>query len=158
MTAIFVPSNPLSPDAIYSAVVTTEARDLAGNPLVRDFVWSFKTGTAQDATRPTVSSITPASLDLGVVLDRHISVTFNEMMNPRSLNTEAFTLEDATGPILGTVTVTGATVVFAPAGDLAPSTSYTARITTAAGDLSGNPLAEEYVSSFTTRRRFRWRG
>jgi len=52
--------------------------------------------------------------------------------------------------VAGTVTYTGSTATFAPSSALALNTLYTATITTGAQDAFGNPLASNFVWSFTT--------
>lgn len=42
-SASFTQVNNLTPDTLYTGKVTTGAKDLAGNPLANDYVWSFKT-------------------------------------------------------------------------------------------------------------------
>ena len=44
-TATFTPTKPLASDAVYTATVTTAAKDPAGNPLASNFTWRFTTGT-----------------------------------------------------------------------------------------------------------------
>ena len=44
-TATFTPTKPLASDAVYTATVTTAAKDPAGNPLASNFTWKFTTGT-----------------------------------------------------------------------------------------------------------------
>src|SRR5437016_4305811 len=46
----------------YTATISTGARDLAGNPLTTDLVWSFTTGVIPDTTAPTVSATVPAKI------------------------------------------------------------------------------------------------
>ena len=150
VTATFNPTDPLAPNTTYSATVTTGAQDLAGNSLVRNFVWNFTTGATPDTTRPTVVSTIPADAATGVVLNTNVSAVFSEAMNPLTLTTGSFTLLDGLAPITGTVTPIGATVLFNPASDLDADTEYTATITNAATDLAGNALAADYVWTFTT--------
>jgi hypothetical protein len=56
-TASFIPTADLALDTSYSVTITTAAKDLAGNPLAMNYVWSFKTS----ATAP----IGPAPVNLG---------------------------------------------------------------------------------------------
>jgi hypothetical protein len=56
VTAVFTPSNKLAAKTVYTATITTGAKDLAGNVLVRNSVWSFTTGAA---------SVGPAAVNLG---------------------------------------------------------------------------------------------
>ena len=43
-TATFTPSAPLLPATMYTATITTGAKDLSGNSLAVNKVWSFTTG------------------------------------------------------------------------------------------------------------------
>ena len=43
-TAIFTQASDLAPLTTYTATITTGAKDLAGNPLLHNFAWSFTTG------------------------------------------------------------------------------------------------------------------
>ncbi|MGZ3847540.1 MAG: Ig-like domain-containing protein [Flavisolibacter sp.] len=42
-TATFTPTSPFSNNAVYTATITTDARDSSGNPLAANFSWSFST-------------------------------------------------------------------------------------------------------------------
>ena len=53
-TATFTPASGLAPLTTFTATITTGAKDLAGNPLLNNFAWSFTTGAAPDTTAPTV--------------------------------------------------------------------------------------------------------
>src|SRR5438876_665117 len=59
VTATFNPVSTLAPNTTYTATITTEARDLAGNALATNFVWSFTTGVTPNTTAPTVSFTVP---------------------------------------------------------------------------------------------------
>ena len=152
-TATFTPSSPLAASSLFTATITTAARDLAGNALAANYVWSFTTGAAPDTTPPTITATNPANNVTAVPFNQAIAATFSKGMNPVSVTNASFTL---TGPgdvaVPGTVTyvVSGSTATFTPSFPLAASSLFTATITTAATDLAGNALAENYVWSFTT--------
>jgi hypothetical protein len=55
------PSSLLAANTRYTAVITTEVKDLAGNPIIRNKVWPFT--TEEIATQLQVNPI-PATLDL----------------------------------------------------------------------------------------------
>src|SRR4029077_10233303 len=56
-TAVFTPSSNLAPNTVYTATITTGAKDLFGNALASNFVWSFTTGsTTCQPGPPTVIS------------------------------------------------------------------------------------------------------
>ena len=44
----------LTPSTEYTATITTGAKDLAGNALAANKVWTFTTGATQDTIAPTV--------------------------------------------------------------------------------------------------------
>jgi hypothetical protein len=46
-TARFTPASNLNYDTTYTATITTAAEDLAGNPMLADFIWSFTTKSEQ---------------------------------------------------------------------------------------------------------------
>jgi len=46
-TARFIPASNLNYDTTYTATITTAAEDLAGNPMLADFIWSFTTKSEQ---------------------------------------------------------------------------------------------------------------
>ncbi len=149
-TATFTPDVDLDPATLYTATITTTATDLAGNPLAADYEWTFTTAGILDTTAPTVISTLPDDLDTFVLLDATVSATFSEAMDPLTVTDVSFTLFDGLVQVDGTVLYAGTTATFTPDVDLDPATLYTATITTTATDLAGNPLAADYVWTFTT--------
>ncbi len=151
VTAVFNPAADLAPDTTYTATISTVAADLAGNPLASDFAWSFTTGVAPDTFVPTVTITSPDDLDTDVIVNKTLTATFSEAMDPSTITNVSFTLADAlSADVTGLVTYTGFNAAFNPTVDLEPATVYTATISTVATDLAGNPLASDYVWSFTT--------
>jgi len=145
--AFFIPSSNLGLDSIYTATITTSAKDTTGNALASNFSWSFESCVTADNTAPTVSSTVPADTATAVPINGKITAAFSEGMDSRTLSATTFTVvATASGtPVTGTVTYAGnagAIATFAPASNLAPSTNYTATITTGATDLAGNALVE----------------
>ncbi|MHB8853304.1 MAG: Ig-like domain-containing protein [Ignavibacteriaceae bacterium] len=149
-TAMFAPSSMLSPNTIYTVTVTTGAKDLSGNALENNYIWSFTTGAAAIVTPPTVSSTNPLNNATNVALNQKVAATFSTTMDASTITTATFTLMQGTSFVAGTVSYSGTTATFAPGSNLAPNTVYTATITTGAKDLSGNALASNYVWTFTT--------
>src|SRR5437763_3337208 len=144
------PAGTLAPLTTYTATITTAARDLAGNALAADFVWSFTTGATPDTTRPTVSATVPANTARGVASSAKIATAFSEAMDPLTVSTATFTWKQGTTAVAGTVSYSALTAIFTPAGNLAPLTTYTATVNTGARDLAGNALAADFSWSFTT--------
>ena len=149
-TAMFAPSSMLAPNTIYTVTVTTGAKDLSGNALANNYVWSFTTGAAAIVTPPTVSSTNPLNNATNVALNQKVAATFSTTMDASTITTATFTLMQGTSFVAGTVSYSGTTATFAPGSNLAPNTVYTATITTGAKDLASNALAMNYVWSFTT--------
>jgi uncharacterized protein (TIGR03437 family) len=149
-TATFAPNATLSAGTSYVATITTGAKDLSGNALASNFVWLFSTGATVSTTPPIVVSTAPVNGASGVGTSSNLSATFSEPLDPTTVNTATFTLQQGATPISGTVTFSGVTATFTPSVGLAPGTTYTATITTGVKDLSGNALTVPFVWNFTT--------
>ena len=153
-TAIFTPAANLTASTHYTATITTAAQSAAGNPLAGNFAWSFTTGIAANTTAPIVVSTVPASGAIDVPTNTILTATFSKPMDPTTITAAGtFTLAVA-GPdgaaVAGTVQYAGTSATFTPASTLPAATEFTATITTAAEDLTGNALAANFVWSFTT--------
>jgi hypothetical protein len=148
--ASFKPTSNLSASTVYTATVTTGAKDLAGNALAVAKTWSFTTGTSADTTAPTVSSSVPLDASSGAAVNASITATFSEVMDPSTITASTFTLQQGTTAVAGTVSYLSTTATFKPTSNLAASTAYTATVTTGAKDLAGNALAAAKTWSFTT--------
>jgi len=110
--------------------------------------WVGDTVSVSDFTAPTVSSTSPASAAIDVLVDTVVTATFSERMDAATITTGSFTIAGVSGSVsydAGTYTAT-----FTPAADLAYETTYTASLSTAITDAAGNPLASTYSWSFTT--------
>lgn len=153
-TATFAPTANLLPSTQYTGTISTSAQSATGNALAANFVWSFTTGTTPDTTPPTVIATIPASGAMGVPINHTITATFSEAMDSSTITASGtFTLAVAGAggaAVPGTVGYAGTTATFQPTSALAANTEFTATITTAAEDLSGNALAANFVWSFTT--------
>jgi hypothetical protein len=149
--ATFTPSANLATNTVFTATITTGAQDTGGKSLASNYVWSFRTVPAP--TLPTVISTVPVNGATGVPTNQALSATFSEAMNPATINSATFTLTATGGAsVTGVVTyvAAGSVATLTPTASLAPTTEYTATITTGATDLDGNALASNYVWTFTT--------
>ena len=149
-SAFFTPNVPLTANTIYTATITTAAKNVAGVALQNNYVWNFTTGTT---TAPLVNSTNPFNTETAVQQNKIITATFNMPMDGLTITTgTTFTLKTTTNnvAVAGNVTYSGSTATFTPAANLALNTNYTATITTAAKNLAGTPLANNYVWTFST--------
>jgi hypothetical protein len=149
-TLTFVPDARLADDTLYSANISVAATDLAGNPLLLPFPWTFTTGDGGD---PLILSTNPAHMTTQVAVNKTVTALFDEDLDPLTVTMATFTL-DGPGPIpvAGVVgyDALGRIASFNPDANLAINTQYTAKISTAVTDMSGNALAQDAVWTFTT--------
>jgi hypothetical protein len=137
----------------FTATLTTSAQSVALSPLASNYVWTFTTGASTNTTAPLVTSTNPTAGSSGSGTNQKITATFSEALDSTTITPSTFTLTGpGETPIAGTVTysTTGTTATFTPTSVLTPGTTYNVAITTGVTDLSGNPLASNFVWSFTT--------
>jgi hypothetical protein len=146
-TAVFVASNKFADDKTLEARITTAVKDLAGNAMQADYVWTFSTGTT---ILPVVTATDPLNLVTGVALNKTVSVNFSMSMDPSTITTSTFTVNTGSTSILGTVNYSGTTATFNPTTDFLPNTTYTARITSAVKNSDGTALLKDTVWTFST--------
>jgi hypothetical protein len=109
-----------------------------------------------DTTPPTVTGATPANGATGVSTATAVTATFGEAINASTITASTFVLRNpANAAVTAAVNYNTGTRVatLAPSAALSASTTYTARITAGGAgvkDMAGNPLASDYVWSFTT--------
>jgi len=144
-TASFTPTIALSPNTVYTATVTSAVKNVAGLPIVADYVWSFTTGIA-----PTVTATDPLNNATGVSTTKTVTTSFSVAMDASTISATTFTIKQGSTSVAGAVSYTGTTASFIPTVALSPNTVYTGTITTGAKNASGIALASNYVWSFTT--------
>lgn len=150
--AVFNPTGDLLPNTVYVSRITTGARDLSGNPLAADSVWTWTTGADADTIAPTVTLVNPANGAGAVCVNKSLGATFSEPMDPLTISNLSFTLRaTASGvDVPGTVTYDSNIATFNPTATLTANTQYTATIDTSVQDLAGNEMAAPFAWSFTT--------
>jgi hypothetical protein len=99
---------------------------------------------------PKVISTDASNNATGVVLNKVITATFSVPMDASTLNSTSFTIKLDGTPIAGVVTYSGSMASFTPTEALLQATIYTATITTAAKNVPGTALLNNYVWTFTT--------
>lgn len=153
MQVTFTPLQPL-PDATLMTIAVNGVEDPAGNA-VTPLTTQFTTGTGADTDAPFVTATNVFSGQTNVPVNTVFTITFNEPMDPQSINRSSIALYDTTtgtlvpGPV--SLSVDGRTAMFAPSVALAVNRVYylyTAWSLTPR-DLEGN-LLTNFTISFTT--------
>lgn len=146
-TMHFTPTESIKSNTMYTVFVGTTVKDLFGVPLQTPYEWTFTTGAV-----PSVLTTDPIDHAKDISVDKVISATFSELMDMTTINNESFTLHIGDTPVAGTITHEGTTVYFTPAAHCRACSSYVVTITTAAKNLAGIPLANNYVWRFSTKQ------
>ncbi|MHB1167355.1 MAG: major tail protein [Carboxydocellales bacterium] len=115
--------------------------------------WFDSVGTA-DTTPPTISTYLPANNATGVAVGATINWTFSEAIDQAGITAANFVVfKDTDGTVVaGALTYDAATfkVTLTPSAALTALTAYRAVVTKDVQDLSGNKLAANSVTKFTT--------
>ena len=150
-TLTFVPTNDLLDNTTYTGRIESSVTDLLGNPLKEDYIWTFSTGALLP---PLVISTDPFDTETNVVLDKVISATFSEEMDPSTITDITYTVMTSGGiPLTGSVSIdiTGTIASFTPDNNLLTDSTYIATITTGAqSNITGLSLENNYVWEFST--------
>jgi hypothetical protein len=141
----FTPDTLLTASTIYTATITTSAEDVAGNPLMAAYVWTFTTGLS-----PIVIATDPINNAIEVGLNKTITATFNMTMDPTTISAATFTVKQGTNTILGAVSYSGTRATFIPTVPLTENKLYTCTITTAVKNVAGTYMNSNYSWVFTT--------
>jgi outer membrane protein OmpA-like peptidoglycan-associated protein len=147
-TATFTPLYNYENGKVYTATITTGAKDLVGNRLANNYMWEFNAGQAADTNAPTVMFTSPVRGDNTTPVNQNVSAAFSENMDPATINAATFTVKQGETPVSGKVTSNASTATFTPARNLEKGKFYTATVTTGTKDLAGNALAKNYMWDF----------
>lgn len=145
--ATFTPTYPLIENHTYTGQITTGMKDLNGNAIQDNYVWTFSTGAT---LRPMVIATNPFDMETGVVINKIVTATFNLDMDAASITDSTFTLKTGSTLISGTVSYSDSTASFNPSADLLPNTVYIATIKSTVKNTTGNDMLADYVWTFTT--------
>ncbi len=154
-SATLSPSGDLSSLTVYTATLTTDVQDEAGNSLVEDVVWNFTTGELADNTAPEVdvAATTPKDGDTDVLRNVKLNIVFSEAIDPVTVTAQSITLildDTAHTAVAGELSfINPTTVVFSPDEDLAAGTIHHLMLSGDIADLAGNALVA-FSLTFTT--------
>jgi methionine-rich copper-binding protein CopC len=136
----------------YRVTVLETVRDLAGNMMVNDYVFTFTVQLEQ--IPPRVVEIYPRDGDQFKNLTTKVSVKFSEPMNSLSLAGTVI-IQDPAFEEVPTTPMYNAddyTLVVIPDQDLEYQTLYTVVVKNQAKDLAGNHLESKLTITFTTEK------
>lgn len=145
MKASFTPAANLLQNRVYTATITTDVKDVAGNAIAKDTTWSFATGVL-----PIITVTDPLNAATNVAINRKVTATFSKVMSMSTINMTTFTLKQGTNVVAGLVSYEDMTATFTPTANLTPGVEYTATITTGVKDLSNNSIEKDSTWRFTT--------
>ncbi|MHB8858346.1 MAG: M4 family metallopeptidase [Thermoleophilia bacterium] len=122
---------------------------------VNDYQTSYSYVPSVDNTPPTVTAVSPGNGSM-CYNSSEVSASFSEPMDSASVTNYGgllLTRHDTGSAVSASVTYDGPTrkAVIHPAAALEYSTTYDAVVTTAVKDAAGNPLAQDYPWTFTTK-------
>ena len=146
-TATFQANSTLDYGKVYTVtVLAASVEDNAGNKLAADHTFSFT--TIQDTVKPYIKSKSP---DSGVTVPGNAASVTVEFSENVLIPAGSFILKNSGGSaVTATVSYSNANkkAVLTPTGTLATGT-YTAELTTAVVDLSGNTISPDNTNSIT---------
>ncbi|WP_342377590.1 Ig-like domain-containing protein [Myxococcus stipitatus] len=148
-----------APGARVTGTLSTKAKDLAGNPLVRTYTHTFVVASSRDTRSPRVQATLPEATEVGVAA-RHapILVRFSEPLRPASITPDRLFLEElntegtqVVGLVPGTLRYDDARlqVGFTPHAPLKYQTRYRGQVRSVE-DLAGNRLVPFEGFGFVT--------
>ncbi|GEM_PF-2776156 len=151
LTATFTPDAHLEGNASYTADLGTGITDSFGIALSQAYSWNFTTGEL-DTSAPSITGRYPGVDDTDIPLNANVTVTFDDLLSPASIDLAHFTLTGPYGPVNASVTFdTGSKMVtFNPTLDLLPSASYSMTVSGTTENIAGIPMGSDETWSFTT--------
>jgi hypothetical protein len=149
-TVSLTPNQQLDVGTTYTARLTTGIRSEDETPLAAPVSWSFTTIPPQP---PVVMDVSPVDLAEDITTLGEVTAGFDQAMQAGSFTASTFKLTDPTGTAVGAALdydpVTR-TATLQPTTALAPSTTYTATLTTGVKSASNIALDAAETWSFTT--------
>jgi hypothetical protein len=99
---------------------------------------------------PRIVSTNPANGSVNIPISAHILVTFSELMDTSTFDSQDFILTNGSSVVQGIFSSNGNTMSFAPLENLSYDSVYFVTLTTGIKDAAGNSLANNYTWSFKT--------
>ncbi len=142
----FIPDKNLSPGKTYSVSLTRDAKDVTGNSLVKDLLFSFYVGN--DTSTPCITSTLPQNLSTNIPVDSDIYIYFSEPMDIKSVQ-DNFSISPSVNGIFYWQNNNTVLHYHIPL-PLEPATRYIVTIDADASDVAGIKLSQKFTFSFIT--------
>jgi hypothetical protein len=148
-TATLTPDAALASGTAYTARLNTGIRADDETPLPAAINWTFST---VPPVPPAVVSTSPVDGATQLGESPQLRATFSQAMDASTITGSTFTLTGPSGAVSATVDYDPETRIatLVPSSALAPTTSYTAHLTTGIESAVGVALEQAYNWSFTT--------
>jgi len=145
-TYVFYPEPALMGGVSYTVRVSPDLTSAAGAPLDGTLEWSFSTA------RPVVSSVSPVPGASAVRLDTEIVLTFNQPMDPASVEAGLLLTGPGGEPVSGTSAWNEeyTQLTFTPSALLGRDSTYHLTLGSSALGVGGTPLSEPLDLTFQT--------
>ena len=141
-SVLFTPTNNMIGNELYTFTVGNQVKDLAGNELIADYIWSFTTGIELDSVAPMVIAVSPEDGAVDVPLNSVFKATFDEPIMP-------FELGQVDGsPVTIEFSPTYNTAYMQPTAGLLPGTTYNVSIF--ASDMAQIQMTDIFSWKFST--------
>jgi len=153
VTAVYTPDQRFTAETAYTATLSDQVRSASGVPMAQAKVFHFTTPdpSALTGVLVRVASSAPAANEMNVPLNAGVNATFNQVMDPATVNESTFRVLDPSGAsVAGNVHYTGVTASFVPVVPLSPNTTYRAVVSSAVSNLAGVNMDNDQHWSFTT--------
>lgn len=99
---------------------------------------------------PVIFSTSPMNNEDDIERNKVVEITFDQAMNPSTINTTTITLMQEDTPVTGRVDYSGTMAMFTPDDVLAAQTDYTVTVSTGAESSAGFALESDNEWSFST--------
>lgn len=154
-SAVFTPSANLPAGKTLDVKIAAGLADKEGEATTTEIARSFTTiaNSANDVSKPAVSSTIPANNAMGISGKPVIQISFSEPLNPNSVGVSQFVLQEVGGnkvPFGMSYSVLSDTASLTPSIPLSPGKSYEVQILGGLTDLAGNALDAMAASSTFT--------
>lgn len=136
--------SPIPAGDTITVSVNASLQDMNGTAVNNPGSWSFTVAAASDTTNPLDTGVLPTNGSTGISRTAPgISITFDEDIDPSTINSTTFTLEAGGNPVSANLSYNGGTdtATLTPLVVLDQNTLYTVTVTNGVKDLAGNQYA-----------------